>query len=61
MSGPYAKPQPRKGMVCHFVAWNRDGSIKEARYRPAKEAKAEAEVASDEPHPSTRRRQGKLI
>lgn len=38
----YEKPRVRKGMVCHWVQWNRDGTIREARYRPTKVAEAEA-------------------
>jgi len=30
----YSKPKPRPGLVCWFVRWNPDGTIREARFRP---------------------------
>jgi hypothetical protein len=29
----YQKPLERKGLICHFVKWDRDGRIREAQYR----------------------------
>lgn len=55
MSQPYQKPQQRKGMVCHWCRWNIDGTIREARYRPIREAKAEAAVGDDPPSSTIRR------
>ena len=38
----YQKPKPRPGLVCWFVRWNPDGTIREARFRPpAREASPE--------------------
>jgi hypothetical protein len=34
-------------MVCHWCQWNPDGTIRSARYRPIREAKAEAEIIDD--------------
>lgn len=30
----YEKPKARPGMVCHYARWDRDGQLREARYRP---------------------------
>ena len=31
---PYEKPRLRKGHVLTAVAWNRDGTVRSATYRP---------------------------
>lgn len=32
------KPKARRGMVCHWCRWDREGRVAEARYRPVEKA-----------------------